>query len=453
MTLEEEARSAAEKILTVCLHIQGEQELLVVTDETAIAVATILAETADTLNVQCSVVYVPTSCQKRFTVNDELSLLTEDALREAKAIITCVSNSPECLAFRRRIINTGLRPRTRVGHMPGASLGVLATANVNYDVLISQCREIALVLAKGTIIEIITQDSEEEKYTLTADIGGWNRMPVNSDGVIPDGAWGNIPSGETYISPMEGSAEGDVVIDGSIPGLVIDPGQEIRLTFQGGRLKNIHPGNNLTASRLRKTQIEYAIAQGDMNWDNLAEIGIGLNSKIKQLTGVPVIDEKMDGSAHIALGNSINFGGTVSSNIHCDMVFCSPTIKVDGKTILTEGKLRFVEAEWRENFRELDLLPGWAASLVAVSLSGIRADDTVVDRLERQGASGAGRVSSLPVGDEESAKLALQVYKAIPASGEPIEIHELLQRCTSLSNDRVFRLLKLLHLYGMINLH
>ena len=55
-----------------------------------------------------------------------------------------------------------------------------------------------------------------------ADIGGWDRLPVASDGIIRDGAWGNVPSGETYIAPMEGTAEGQVLINGSIPGLVLD---------------------------------------------------------------------------------------------------------------------------------------------------------------------------------------------------------------------------------------
>jgi aminopeptidase len=158
-------------------------------------------------------------------------------------------------------------------------------------------------------------------------IGGWDRIPVASNGVIDDGIWGNVPSGETFIAPIEQTAEGIVVINGSIPGMVIGKGEEFFLRFKGGRLADIFPSRQPGSSGgFLRSRSMWQKCRAMTNWDNLAEIGIGVNPGVGRLSGNMLFDEKCAGTAHIALGANNYMGGIVSSAIHCDMVVRKPSV-------------------------------------------------------------------------------------------------------------------------------
>ena len=135
-------------------------------------------------------------------------MLAQKAAQDARAILTCVNADPECLPFRQRILETHWTAHTRIGHMPGATSEVLKLADVDFEQLVHSCWCVEIALARGRTLEFISYDCEGAAHSLTADIGGWERLPVASDGVISDGAWGNVPSGETYIAPIEGTAAG-----------------------------------------------------------------------------------------------------------------------------------------------------------------------------------------------------------------------------------------------------
>jgi leucyl aminopeptidase (aminopeptidase T) len=70
---------------------------------------------------------------------------------------------------------------------------------------------------------------------------------------------------------------------------------------------------------------------------NFAEFGIGTNDKAI-ITGSPLEDEKVKGTAHLALGNNIFFGGKVSVPFHVDGIFLQPTIWANDKIIMNNGK-------------------------------------------------------------------------------------------------------------------
>ena len=71
---------------------------------------------------------------------------------------------------------------------------------------------------------------------------------------------------------------------------------------------------------------------------NMAEFGIGTNEKAK-VTGKVLEDEKVKGTCHIALGNNAGFGGKVNVQLHLDGVIRKPTIFVDERKIMDNGKV------------------------------------------------------------------------------------------------------------------
>ena len=121
--------------------------------------------------------------------------------------------------------------------MPGIDLDILELAEVDYSVLQDNCEILALALAKGRHIQIETLDSKDRQYQLDVDLDPWMRMPIISDGIIQDGFIGEMfPPVKPTLRPPENQANGEIVIDGSIPGCIISNGEEIILFFREGRL-------------------------------------------------------------------------------------------------------------------------------------------------------------------------------------------------------------------------
>jgi leucyl aminopeptidase (aminopeptidase T) len=143
------------------------------------------------------------------------------------------------------------------------------------------------------------------------------------------GAFGNLPCGEGFIAPLEGTAEGTLVVDGSIAGvgLLETP---TSLTVRGGHLTDATGADGAALMEL--------LSVHGADGTSVAELGIGTNEEAI-LTGNILEDEKILGTAHVAFGASAAIGGTVQVPVHLDCVLLEPTVEVDGQTVLSNGDL------------------------------------------------------------------------------------------------------------------
>ncbi len=140
------------------------------------------------------------------------------------------------------------------------------------------------------------------------------------------------PDIEAYSAPVEGTAEGIVVIDasGSGIGLAREP---IRMEVAAGRVTRIEGGSQAREVERSLREANHAGAFV------IAELGIGLNPAAL-VRGHIIEDEGVYGTAHIALGNNTNFvGGQNWAPIHFDYVFREPTVTLDGRALMTDGVL------------------------------------------------------------------------------------------------------------------
>jgi 2,5-dihydroxypyridine 5,6-dioxygenase len=72
---------------------------------------------------------------------------------------------------------------------------------------------------------------------------------------------------------------------------------------------------------------------------NIAEVSMAFNPA-GTVCSVPMETESSRGSAHIALGNSIAYGGRVNAIAHLDCVMRDAALELDGHMIIAEGALR-----------------------------------------------------------------------------------------------------------------
>ena len=122
----------------------------------------------------------------------------------------------------------------------------------------------------------------------------------------------NMPSGEVFTGPLEDSANGRIrfTIPSSPRGVHVE---DVTLTFQDGKV------TSATAAR-GQDYLDAALATDD-GARFLGELGIGTNPGIDRPTGAILLDEKMAGTVHLALGRSYpETGGRNSSALHWDLI-------------------------------------------------------------------------------------------------------------------------------------
>ena len=150
--------------------------------------------------------------------------------------------------------------------------------------------------------------------------------------LVKPGEFSTLPTIEANCSPLEGTANGVIVADASIPyigiGVLDEP---IKCIVKDGFITSIDGGKQLKC--LKKIYE----SKNDPNVYNIAEMGIGLNPKCSFM-GVMLEDEGVQGSVHIGIGTSITLGGMVKSPIHYDLIMHRGTIQVDSQIILKNGK-------------------------------------------------------------------------------------------------------------------
>jgi leucyl aminopeptidase (aminopeptidase T) len=148
--------------------------------------------------------------------------------------------------------------------------------------------------------------------------------------VTSRGTYTNLPAGEGYLAPVEGTAEGKMVIDGSCAGvgvvsepIVIEVADGFATTMTGGRAAD---------------ELLGLVSKFGKDARNIAELGIGTNDQAR-LSGIILEDEKVMGTVHIALGDNISMGGKVSVPSHLDLIIKEPTLLIDGTELIKDGKL------------------------------------------------------------------------------------------------------------------
>jgi aminopeptidase len=138
----------------------------------------------------------------------------------------------------------------------------------------------------------------------------------------------NMPSGEVFTGPLEDSAHGTIrfTVPSNQRGVPIEG---VELTFEDGKV------TRATAER-GQAYLDAALAT-DPGARFLGELGIGTNTGIDRPTGSTLLDEKMAGTVHLALGRSYpETGGRNVSALHWDLI-CDlrdgGRLTADGETI------------------------------------------------------------------------------------------------------------------------
>ena len=298
-----------------CLGVSSGEEVLVICNPATEGLGGRLRDEAEDAGADA----VLTVMAERASHGAEPPATVAAAMTAADVVLAPTVQSLSHTAARKAASDAG----ARIATLPGITEDMLAR-------VMSADME-GLRRKGGAIADLLNQSSEAR---ITSAAGSDLRLGLEGRTAIPDageltapGAFGNLPCGEGYVAPA--SAEGTLVVDGSIAGIgcVSEP---VTLRIEDG---NLTDATGTDGARL----MELLTAHGPEG-TNVAELGIGTNEKA-QLTGDVLEDEKILGTAHVAFGASAAIGGTVQVPVHLDCVVLKPDVTVDGEAVVRAGEL------------------------------------------------------------------------------------------------------------------
>jgi len=318
-----ELKESAKIALRDCMALKESETMLVVTDDKTLEIGMALFEVGKSLIDEAFLLVMTERDVNGQEPPDEIAEL----MTKYNVVICPTAKSLTHTNARRNACTAG----ARVGTMPGITNEVMIrTLKADYHKIAERTKLLSEILDEANEVHITT--------ALGTDI----LIPINgiraisSTGLVTEkGSYGNLPSGESYLMPVEGKTNGVFVVDGSFASVGKIEAMPITVKVENGFASKIDGG--VEATRL----VNMLEPMGKMAY-NIAELGIGTNDQAI-VTGAILEDEKVMGTIHIALGNNISMGGTVDVGIHLDGVILEPTVRIDGKVIMENGKLLIEE--------------------------------------------------------------------------------------------------------------
>jgi leucyl aminopeptidase (aminopeptidase T) len=194
--------------------------------------------------------------------------------------------------------------------------------DADFETLKPVCQKVAQKFAKGKRIKLTSPAGTDLELDITDRRG--NALYC----LVEPGEFSTVPTVEANVSPIEGSANGKIVADASIPylgiGVLTEP---VHVDVKDGLITKIEGGRQ---AEMLKTDLE---RHGDKRVYNIAELGVGLNPKCR-MCGFMLEDEGVISTCHIGIGTNITLGGHTKAPVHYDLLMWEPKVEVDGNVII-----------------------------------------------------------------------------------------------------------------------
>jgi len=251
-------------------------------------------------------------------------------MSDADVVIALTTYSLSHTNARQRATQAG----ARLASMPGFEARMFEAGGpmaADYVQIAADCRAFADLLTSADEAVVRTPGGTNLRFSLKG------RMGHVDDGLYgtKPGSWGNLPAGECYAVPVEGSGEGQLVASvGWHPNLT----EDLVFRIEKGEVVAVLGGGAVGDEfrQLLRLDSDDPVYQARRN---LAELGIGTNPNARRPDNV-LEAEKIKGTVHIAIGDNIHMGGQVEADLHEDFVQPQPDLFLDGRPVIVGGEWR-----------------------------------------------------------------------------------------------------------------
>lgn len=313
-----EEQKAGENVMKQCLGVKPDEKVLIVTDTLKEKIeAQIFFESAKQFSNNVQMVVIQPTGQH----GAEAPKKVVDLMCDSDAILLPTTYSLSHTMGRKKASDRG----ARIASMPGISKDIiLRTLIIDYSKVARLSKKVAGLLTMAQKAELSSPSGTKMVFSLQG------RDAIPDTGLLTNaGDFGNLPAGEAFIAPAENKSEGILVFEACYGDKKLK--EPIAFKVQNG----------IVTKALCKTKqakiIEEVLNKIGPKARNIAELGLGTNKMAKPDKGILEV-EKIYGTCHVALGNNAHFGGEVDVPYHVDGLIINPTLKLDGKIILKNGK-------------------------------------------------------------------------------------------------------------------
>ncbi len=329
LTFDPELTPGARNAVNVCLRIQPNEKVTVITDQGTKEIAASIVHELEQLGFTYRAWILEDLAPRPLT---DLPQEIADDLETSQVSIFEVQAQANELRSRMQMTDIVNRRHIRHAHM----------VNINRQIMLEGMRADFLKVDRISqkVVEMVRRASRIRAKTavgtdLTAELSPAYRW-IKTSGIISPEKWGNLPGGEVFTTP--GEVNGTFVIDGVVGDWLCAKFGDLAPNPLTIRIKN----NRLTEAHSANHDLEddfWRYTHTDENSDRVGEFAIGTNIELKDVIGQILQDEKYPG-VHIAFGNpyGAHTGAQWYSSTHIDVVGRKFDIWVDDEQIMKHGK-------------------------------------------------------------------------------------------------------------------
>jgi aminopeptidase len=324
-----ELTPGARNAVRVCLRVQPDEKVTVITDEATKEIAASLVHELEAVGAPYRAWVLEDLTPRPLT--DLPQEIVED-LETSQVSIFAVQAQANELRSRMQMTDIVNRRKIRHAHM----------VNINRQIMLEGMRADFLKVDRISVkvVEMVRRAKQVRARTaagtdLVADLNP-NYRWVKTSGIISPDKWGNLPGGEVFTTP--GEVNGTFVIDGVVGDWLCAKFGSLRenpltIRIKQNRVVEAHSSNHALESDF------WSYTHTDENSDRVGEFAIGTNIELKDVIGQILQDEKYPG-VHIAFGNpyGAHTGAEWYSSTHIDVVGRKFDIWVDSEQIMQDGK-------------------------------------------------------------------------------------------------------------------
>jgi leucyl aminopeptidase (aminopeptidase T) len=313
----------------VCLRIQPEEKVTLITDWACQEIALSIAAELDKLGSPYQT-FVLEELAERPLVDMPQEVLGD--MESSQVSIFAVVAQKNELRTRKQMTDVVNRRKMRHAHMVNierrimlegmrADFNKVDELSVKVFDIASASRKVRARTAAGTDI--------------VADINP-NYKWLKTSGIISPNKWGNLPGGEVFTAP--GEVNGVFVIDGVVGDYLCAKYGDLRATPLTIHVEK----NRLVEARCANRELQdefWRYTHTDENSDRVGEFAIGTNIGLHGVIGNILQDEKIPG-VHIAFGSpyGAHTGAQWDSSTHIDVVGTKFDIWADDRQIMRSGE-------------------------------------------------------------------------------------------------------------------
>lgn len=311
----------ARKVVRQLAGVRAGMDVLVLHDPYTVANAEPLTLAVTELDASPTLLQMPPGGHH----GAQLSPIVAAAMRASSLVIA---------ATRRNIAHTQARRDAQKGgthvivlpESDGDEFFLAAGWKADFAALRPQIDALAQALTEASVARVRSKGGTD----LTVSLAGRRGRSLNGYANADDISAGYCL--ESSIAPVEGTAEGRIVVNASIPGVTLIEEQPVVITFEKGMAVAIEGGRE--AAKFRDLLRSF----NDPNVYNLGELGVGMNPCCV-IDGTMLSDESVYGAFQLALGTSAYIGGTCLAAAHYDTIVTDAQLELDGVVVFDDGRL------------------------------------------------------------------------------------------------------------------